>query len=661
MSYNVSKSDYDFGEMPVFLRGELMLELNGKRLCDYCFTTVEGEVCDHCKKEIDRAPCALPLGSILVGRYIVGCVLGKGGFGITYLAYDYKINRRIVIKEFFPSDVVFRSAGDTKTQITSSSHTKQFEDGKEKFYKEAELLAQFVNVPNIVKVYEFFYENNTAYFTMEYLDGCDLGKYVREHGGRISEKETSRIFYSLAQTLNPVHSINVLHRDISPDNIFMCNNGEVKLLDFGAARHLISEHSNSLSVILKMGFAPLEQYQRNGKQGPWTDIYALGATMYVCVTGLTFPEAAARVENRNLDFPTNVGVSDMMKDVIRKMTAVYPQERYQDVRVVASDLGCIMRSYGVETPAAEAPKPSTQRANTNIRAEMPVPVPRSSHPKFMQGDMVDEYARIVGTAWAFDAERYVRYGGAGERFGALVLDTLILSTINIMLLAMARFESWGVFLCLAVSFFYYGLLIGLTGSTVGMKAVRLCVVDGNGARIGTGKAMLRALSMMLSQMILFIGYFFIFSSPSNQTMHDRMTGTYVVKPAATVSQATPVSPGAGGGWQNGGDYAGGAALVALRGPLKGKSFKVSESGVMIGRDSTCCQVLFNNEAHGISRRHCTLRYESVSGRFVLCDQGSKFGTFTSGGFQLPVNQEVVLTSGQRFFLAVPEYTFEVRA
>ena len=170
---------------------------------------------------------------------------------------------------------------------------------------------------------------------MEFLDGIDLKQYVRQKGGKISESEAMYILSCLSDALMIVHSAEVLHRDISPDNIFICRDRNIKLIDFGAARQVLGEASKSLSVILKQGFAPLEQYQKHGKQGPWTDIYALGATIYYALTGQVVDDAMSRIEDASIDIS---GISPKLGKIIEKMLAVKISDRYQSVFELKNDL-----------------------------------------------------------------------------------------------------------------------------------------------------------------------------------------------------------------------------------------------------------------------------------------------------------------------------------
>ncbi|MBQ2829282.1 MAG: serine/threonine protein kinase, partial [Clostridia bacterium] len=264
----------------------------------------------------------------LAGRYVVGRVLGKGGFGITYLCYDTRENKTVAVKEYLPDHLTHRNTGETHVSTYSGETEEYFRTGAQKFFEEAKLVSNFNGNPNIISVYEFFYENNTTYFVMEYLDGVDLKTYIKQKGGKIPEGEALYIADKVIQALMIVHSTNILHRDISPDNIFICSDGKIKLIDFGAARQVMGEVSKSLSVVLKEGFAPIEQYQTRGKQGPWTDIYALGATLYYSLTGEVLDNAMTRMTD---DSQMHLeSVSPKLADIITKMLEIKKEDRYQN-------------------------------------------------------------------------------------------------------------------------------------------------------------------------------------------------------------------------------------------------------------------------------------------------------------------------------------------
>lgn len=320
-----------------------MVEIKGKQFCENCFKEISSSPCPHCG--FDPAvtvsdPTMLRPGSILLGKYIVGKVIGKGGFGVTYLAYDVSTNRKVAIKEFFPYGVALRAAGTTTVSVASMDNAEAFKLGAEKFYNEAKLVSRFNGNPNIVGVHEFFYENDTVYFAMEYLEGHTLKDHIAEHGV-ISAPQALFIMQNVANALMAAHSSNVLHRDISPDNIILCDNGDVKLIDFGAARQVVAEHSQSFSVILKPGFAPLEQYQKKGNQGPWTDIYSLGTTIYYSLTADIPEDPMSRIDDDKAFSSNQYNINEELWAVISKAAGLRIEDRYGDVFALKNDLSRI--------------------------------------------------------------------------------------------------------------------------------------------------------------------------------------------------------------------------------------------------------------------------------------------------------------------------------
>jgi serine/threonine protein kinase len=254
---------------------------DGKRQCPYCGYD-EGE---------SRSPAALPLRTILNNQYVVGRVLGSpGGFGITYLCWDIKLATCVAIKEFMPRDNAVRDRDQCSIVAHSGKDRDFFEYGLKAFLAEARTVAGFDH-PNIVKVRYFFEQNHTAYLVMDFYKGVSLAEYVKQKGGRLPEKVALGITRFVLDGLRHVHDSGYLHRDVKPANIYLTGKGQVLLLDFGAARYAMGEHSRSLSVVVTPGFSPFEQYSTKGKQGPWTDIYASGATLYYMLTG-NLPESA---------------------------------------------------------------------------------------------------------------------------------------------------------------------------------------------------------------------------------------------------------------------------------------------------------------------------------------------------------------------------------
>ncbi len=304
--------------------------------CWNCFQEKPNSgACPFCgyvsENEEEKYPNALHPGSILNGRYIIGRVIGQGGFGITYIAKDYKTGERVAIKEYLPSE--FAGRNGNSVQAFSKDQKENFEYGKEQFLAEAKTLAAFIGDEHIVRIYSFFEENNTAYFAMEYVDGLALDKYMAQQGGRLSVAEANRLLLPLMESLNKVHAKGIVHRDISPDNIIVTKDGSVKLIDFGAARYSTGEKSRSLDVILKHGFAPPEQYMRRGRQGPFTDVYALAATYYYAITGKLVPDAVERMQEDTIMLPRTLGIkiSRRQEDALLKALEVNAADRYQNM------------------------------------------------------------------------------------------------------------------------------------------------------------------------------------------------------------------------------------------------------------------------------------------------------------------------------------------
>lgn len=273
----------------------------------------------------------LKKGERLKDKYIIEDVLGEGGFGITYSGYDEILNIRVAIKEYFPHALVTRNNEFTMSvSVSQTKYLDSFEEGKKKFLSEARILAMFRAEEGIVSVNDFFSENNTAYIVMEYLEGFTLKEYVNS-GNLFSMKAILRIMGPLFESLELVHQRNLIHRDISPDNIMVLTNGKTKLMDFGSAREISAAGEKSMSIVIKQGYAPVEQYRSHGIQGPWTDVYALAATIYKCITGVTPVESIGRMINDTLKPPSALGVSidPALERVLMKGMAVMRNDRYQ--------------------------------------------------------------------------------------------------------------------------------------------------------------------------------------------------------------------------------------------------------------------------------------------------------------------------------------------
>lgn len=276
----------------------------------------------------------------LIGRYVIQKVLGQGGFGITYLGIDKLYGNKVAIKEYYPQKIAMRKAQyEDVVTVTSIEEKNNYNKGKKRFLDEAQVMARFNKNEGIVKILDFFEANNTAYIVMEYLEGITLKQYLGKYGV-IQFRNLIEMMLPLLEALIEIHSQGLIHRDISPDNIMVQHNGKLKLMDFGAARDYTESGNKSLTVILKPGYAPPEQYQTHGVQGPWTDIYALCATIYKCLTGITPPDAIARVMDDKFKEPDQLDgkLSPDIKKILWKGMNIFPEERYQDIVEFGEDV-----------------------------------------------------------------------------------------------------------------------------------------------------------------------------------------------------------------------------------------------------------------------------------------------------------------------------------
>lgn len=317
--------------------------------CIHCMLgTISGGRCTHCGRTAaetgTRPEQALPPHYMLCqNQYHLGNVLGNGGFGITYLAWDCKNKRRVAVKELFPKQAVNR-AGISRV-LTVPDKREYFQHVKRRFCEEAQILYGLRNIPEVIDVYHLFEENGTAYYVMEYLEGRDL-KRTLARDGKMKWEQIRDPLCMILRALYVLHSKNLIHRDITPDNIFLMKNRGAKLLDFGSARSYMD--SRHLTVLLKRQFAPYEQFAENGKQGPWTDIFSLSVTLYYALSGVLPPTAADRIvavrtqppykdpvkpiEELCPDLPENVAYA------LRKGMEVMAEQRYQTVQEFSNQL-----------------------------------------------------------------------------------------------------------------------------------------------------------------------------------------------------------------------------------------------------------------------------------------------------------------------------------
>ena len=284
----------------------------------------------------------LPAGTRL-GEFEITELVGEGGFGLVYAAHDHSLQRRVALKEYMPSSLAAR-AGGSQVQVKSARHRETFEAGLKSFINEARLLASFDH-PSLVKVYRFWEANGTAYMVMPFLDGATLKDVLRQMGSPPDEAWLRNVLGPLTEALLVIHAEQCYHRDIAPDNVMLMPGGNRwLLLDFGAARRVIGDMTQALTVILKPGYAPVEQYAEipGMKQGPWTDVYALAAVVYFAIMGRTPPPSVGRLLNDTYVPLVEAAAgrySERFLAAIDRALAVRPEERTQSIGELRSDLG----------------------------------------------------------------------------------------------------------------------------------------------------------------------------------------------------------------------------------------------------------------------------------------------------------------------------------
>lgn len=350
-----------------------------RSICLHCFGTLDGtRVCTNCHKKADDIPAPphhLMTRTVLADKYLIVRALGEGGFGITYLAWDMNSGKQVAIKEYYPSGYVNRMPHSNQVIINSKQNQAASNRGLKRFIDEAKTLAKIKNLPGIVSVRDFFSANGTAYIVMEYLDGISLKKYLQRKGGKVPCDEILTILRPVMESLVSVHNLGLIHRDISPDNIIVTKNSQVKLIDFGAAKQSNLD-GKSLSIVLKQGFAPEEQYRTHGEQGPWTDIYALGVTIYYAVTGTLPPESIQRLHKDTIVRPAEKGaiITPPQESALMKSLAVYAKHRYQDITQMINGL------YGTRRAEAARAAVAAKQNEINGRSSLPPTSPSVSRP-----------------------------------------------------------------------------------------------------------------------------------------------------------------------------------------------------------------------------------------------------------------------------------------
>ena len=309
-----------------------------------------------------------------IGECEIDGLIGVGGFGIVYLAHDHSLDRKVALKEYMPSELAQREPGSTAVAVKSQRHADTFDAGMRSFINEARLLAQFDH-PSLVKVYRFWEQNGTAYMVMPFYEGATLKARLSALGGAPEEDWLKALLSQLLDALEIIHGRQCYHRDIAPDNILILPDETPLLLDFGAARRVIGDMTQALTVILKPGYAPIEQYAEapNMRQGPWTDIYALASVAYFAIVGKPPVPAVARVMSDPLAPLAQVAAGRYSEDFLRAIDsalAVRPEDRPQDIAAFRQALGF------------HAPEPVTRFLQPRTDAPATLYAPVSATPDF---------------------------------------------------------------------------------------------------------------------------------------------------------------------------------------------------------------------------------------------------------------------------------------
>lgn len=317
---------------------------------------------------MDESTFSLKNGTMVSGdRYTIESLIGAGGFGITYKAVDNSSNKVCAIKEYVPLGLCSRLP-DGKLIAMGGDKTEYYEHGKQCFMEEAQCLMTLRDIPNIVRVMDCFEERGTAYYVMEYLKGCDIKHLMRRMpGGKFCVEDAVNIIEIAATSLQQIHATKMmLHRDISPDNIFFCDDGAVYLIDFGSAKHICQQQDQNFSVVLKPGFAPIEQYSRKGAQGTYTDVYALAGTLYYMLTGVMVPSATDRVNGKGYEPAYQVcpDIPRSLSDTIDKALELDYKQRLQTAYEFAQGITQYRRENAVDAVVTETAAAHEEKTKT---------------------------------------------------------------------------------------------------------------------------------------------------------------------------------------------------------------------------------------------------------------------------------------------------------
>lgn len=386
--------------------------MDDQNRCMRCMSQKDSqqETCPACgfsEKDFVPEKHHLQPHTILKGQYLVGCALGEGGFGITYIGWDMFLHIPVAIKEYFPSGVVIRDQGQHTVSVFAGKDEESFLQGRSSFFREAQKVAKFDNNVGVVSVKNCFLENGTAYIIMEYISGINLGAYAELHGGKLTFTETLKLLRTPILTLEELHRASTWHRDISPENLMLTKDGKVKLIDFGSAMESDREKKTRV-LMIRAGYSPVEMYSSTGEDGPYSDVYSMAATIYKLITGVTPPPATDRLDNDPLVPPSALGVKDIS----------HAQEAALLVLIMVG-VGVLLGrdSQSVPGPApTEAPTDvpaglAPTEAPTAIPTEAPTATPVPSAVETALRDFLNANGCAIAADEAIPADALARIGG----------------------------------------------------------------------------------------------------------------------------------------------------------------------------------------------------------------------------------------------------------
>ena len=480
---------------------------------------------------------SLARNSILKARYKIVNVLGEGSFGITYKAFDLKLNRFCAIKEYIPSMFATRGKDNRSVTVTSKDNISSYKKGLTGFLNEARVLANFRH-PNIVEIWDFFEENNTAYIVMPYEEGMDLYKYLQEVNSNLNEDLILKLALPILSGLKEAHNFGLIHRDIKPGNIFIRKNGIPMLIDFGAAREVIGRNSHNFTIVFTPKYAPIEQYSLDKQnQGPWNDIYALGIVLYQLMMGYTdaseIPDAQTRDlhisqgEDDPLVFPKELPYSKKLIDTVKKMTAIYVEDRLKSCNEV---LELLINSE----PPIEKLNDIIELAgkDSKITDEEEEFILQKAKELNIEQNRAKEYleSKIKSNNWKRVNKIEFIYANLFKRSLAYIIDVIIVAVpFGVFMAALENSsklsDSDMVLLYIIMGLYFIIFESSSKGATLGKQLFGLKVVDTNGEKI----SFLRALGRYIAFIFLSIGVIFALFSKKKQTVHDLVANTIVIE------------------------------------------------------------------------------------------------------------------------------------